>query len=200
MGPSTEVIPFVSRLKIEGAKRVYDLGCGAGRHTVYLAREGFEVYASDIAPDGLEETRKRLKEENLRAEVVPSDLSAIPYPDSFFDAVVAVRVVYHGVRDDVEACLGEVHRTLRGGGLFFVSFKSTQADDYGKGRRIDGNTFVKVGGIEDGIPHYFIDRTELERLMEKFELLQIDHEEEWVVHESGNNTRDAHWIVCARRL
>ena len=199
MEPSADLIPFVSRLKQDKRQRVYDLGCGIGRHTVYLAREGFEVWASDAAPDGLEETRRLLEAEGLRAEVTASDLTSIQYPDEHFDAVIAVNVVYHAIRKDVETCLSEVHRTLRSGGLFFVTFNSIHSDDWGHGRQIDENTFVKIGGIEDGIPHYFVDRQELECLMAGFEVLRLSHKDEWNP-EIGKNSRSSHWVVWGKKF
>ena len=193
--PEEEVVRFAARLRRGG--RVLDLGCGPGRHTVYLAQQGFEVHASDIATDGLQETLRRIRLGGVQAAVLRSDMTAIPYPDAVFDAVIAVNVIYHGFRDDVEACLAEVRRVLKPMGLFFVTFNATESDDWGRGRRIDDLTFVKVGGVEDGIPHYFVDRAELERLMEAYELLDVSLKVEWP--EDNDGRKAAHWYVEARR-
>lgn len=48
--PSETVIRFIARnyYKTEREKiKILDFGCGAGAHTWYLAREGFDVYAFD---------------------------------------------------------------------------------------------------------------------------------------------------------
>jgi tellurite methyltransferase len=196
--PEGEVIPFVTRLKEEGKGRVYDLGCGLGRHTVHLAREGFDVSASDISTVAVDETRRWLESEGLSAQVTASDLTAIPYPDASFDGILAMNVVYHAGKEGLEACLGEIYRALRPGGLFFVTFNSTRSDDWGRGTRVDHFTYVKVGGVEDGIPHYFVDRPELDRLISAFDVLRLSHKEEWDA-ESGDEKRAAHWIAWLRR-
>jgi hypothetical protein len=53
---------FVEQLNQAGAQCVLDLGCGSGRHVVYLAQQGFEVYGLDNSPNGLELTQRWLSE------------------------------------------------------------------------------------------------------------------------------------------
>ena len=50
---------------------------------------------------------------------------------------------------------------------------------------------------EDGIPHYFVDRAELERLMGAYELLDVSLKVEWP--EDNDGRKAAHWFVQARR-
>ncbi len=39
--------------------RVLDIGCGAGRHALYLQKRGFEVVAIDISPLAVDVCRRR---------------------------------------------------------------------------------------------------------------------------------------------
>ncbi|MEQ0670059.1 methyltransferase domain-containing protein [Mycobacterium tuberculosis] len=52
---------LVSRVGLERARRVVDLGCGPGHLTRYLARRwpGAVIEALDSSPDGRTKTRKR---------------------------------------------------------------------------------------------------------------------------------------------
>jgi 2-polyprenyl-3-methyl-5-hydroxy-6-metoxy-1,4-benzoquinol methylase len=45
------------------------LGCGSGRHVVYLAKNGFEVYGIDIAKSGIKIAKEWLKDEKLKANL-----------------------------------------------------------------------------------------------------------------------------------
>ena len=117
--PDDEVVRFAAQL--EAGQRVLDLGCGVGRHTVYLAHQGFEVHASDIAADGLRETLRRLRVAGVDGAVLHSDMTAVPYPDAAFDAAIAINVIYHGYRADVETCLAEVRRVAKVGDRALVT-------------------------------------------------------------------------------
>ena len=48
----------VDLFKRRGFKKILDLGCGTGRHAIFLAQNGFEVYATDISNTGLAIAKK----------------------------------------------------------------------------------------------------------------------------------------------
>lgn len=69
--------------------RAIDLGSGRGRHTVWLARNGWDVTALDFSEVGLEHTRLALAAEGLHAQLICADLAEWnPEPESY-DLVVA---------------------------------------------------------------------------------------------------------------
>jgi 2-polyprenyl-3-methyl-5-hydroxy-6-metoxy-1,4-benzoquinol methylase len=53
MNPSDEFLPTALRWKQNGARRILDLGCGKGRHTLLLAEMGFHVTALDLSSEGI---------------------------------------------------------------------------------------------------------------------------------------------------
>ena len=63
--PDDSVVRFAESLRQERCQRVLDLGCGAGRHVVFLAQAGFLVVGSDIAARGLYWTKRAAQEESL---------------------------------------------------------------------------------------------------------------------------------------
>ncbi len=197
--PDPVVVAFIEELKAAQARKVYDLGCGLGRHTVLLAREGFDVSGTDLSARGLLHTSRWLRKEGLGATLHPSDITVAPFPSDYFDAVIAYNVVYHGTVNSVETCLHEVKRVLRSGGRLLVTFNSTTSSDFGGGVKIDDHTFKKVGPPEDGIPHYFVDRPELERLLEGFTLDRVEHLEADEPVAGGGVKHAAHWMVWAHK-
>lgn len=69
--PAEHVIRFVARnyYQTDRSKvKILDFGCGAGAHTWFLAREGFDTYAFDGFPYAVENSKKKLEKENLHAD------------------------------------------------------------------------------------------------------------------------------------
>jgi len=63
--------------------RVLDIGAGAGRHSLYLQKQGFEVHAIDISPRAVEVMRKR----EVR-NVYLMDLRKLDFPENYFDSIL----------------------------------------------------------------------------------------------------------------
>ena len=97
-------------------RRVLDLGCGGGRHLVYLASQGFETFGTDVDSHGLARARSWLEQEGLPAHLAVADMAAPPYPDGFFDAVVSMYVIHHNLVDGILRTLAGVRCVLQPGG------------------------------------------------------------------------------------
>ena len=81
--PSKKVIKAVNFFKKEKVKRILDFGCGTGRHTTYLLKEGFEVYGCDTSDRALEIIKEILK--NIKFK--KCDMTSLPYEDKSFDGI-----------------------------------------------------------------------------------------------------------------
>jgi ubiquinone/menaquinone biosynthesis C-methylase UbiE len=120
--PQEDMPKIVKLFKKNGVKRVLDLGCGSGRHVVYLAKHGFEVYGIDIAKSGIKIAKEWLKEEGLKANLKVGDIyKKLPYKDNFFDAIICIRTLRHGKIEWIRRCIKEMKRILKPNGLIFVN-------------------------------------------------------------------------------
>jgi 2-polyprenyl-3-methyl-5-hydroxy-6-metoxy-1,4-benzoquinol methylase len=100
-------------------RRILDLGCGRGEVLLACARAGADVAGVDYAQAAVDISRDTLAEVP-GAEVVQGDVTALPWPDGSFDAVLSGDVIEHLVPADAEAMLREAHRVLRPGGHVVV--------------------------------------------------------------------------------
>ena len=120
--PDEIVVNLASFLEERKAKRILDLGCGAGRHVIYLTERGFESYGADISETGLKLTKKKLRSRKLEAEIIKCDIKSIPYVHSCFDASICVWAIYHQKLEEIQETISEIHRVLKKKGLLLANF------------------------------------------------------------------------------
>ncbi len=180
--PSLQItLDWIDSLAESKAKRVYDMGCGVGRHTLLLAQRGFEVVASDNSDRARHTTRQKLERAGVAAQVVDADMMVIPFPDEHFDAVLAISVLEHNVRFGMETAVAQIFRTLRPGGKVLASFcprsRWISKDDI-KLDMIEDNTLKSYG--PEKVLHHLVDEKELKELFAQFTILLLDSQtEEW---------------------
>jgi len=99
---------------VRGCKQILDAGCGNGRYTRFLLRRADKravITAFDLSQRMLKRARRRLH--SPRVSFVAADLSRLPYPDSYFDAVVCGWVLEH--LPDPRPGLHELARVMQRG-------------------------------------------------------------------------------------
>jgi len=172
--PEEVVVNFVASLKMRNQKlRVLDLGCGAGRHLIYVATQGIEAHGIDISETGLNLTRDRLRKRNLEAHIIKCTMNKLPYVDSCFDAVISLHTIYHQKLKGIQETTSEIRRTLKKKGLLLINFLTKRTYSYGKGVKVEENTFVEQEGVEKGVLHHFTDEEEIQRLFEDFKVIDL---------------------------
>jgi SAM-dependent methyltransferase len=179
------VAKLARTLKQEGISRVLDFGCGTGRHAVFLAREGFETYGFDWSEAAINRARRELAKEGLRASLQIWDMVKIPLPyeNSFFGAVFAVRVFHHTYVENIRRIASEMERITRAKGYLYAEVPTYDKGDRMKTEWSDSEepepgTFVPQHGDERGIPHHHFDRQELLELFPGFRELQLEERHE----------------------
>jgi ubiquinone/menaquinone biosynthesis C-methylase UbiE len=97
---------------------VLDLGCGTGRHALWLASAGATVTAVDFSEGMMEKARAKPGAEKVR--FLAHDLhERLPFADGVFDRVVSGLVLEHLSAPD--AFFAEARRVLKPGGRAVVS-------------------------------------------------------------------------------
>ncbi len=193
--PREEMPELVKLFNKRGVKKVLDLGCGSGRHVVYLAKNGFDVYGLDVAPVGLKMTKDWLKQENLKANLkLGSFFKKLPYKDNFFDAIIAVQAISHGKIEDIRKVIKEIERILKPNGLIFIAFTQRSkvknwrvgsihtekfiGDDgtstFEEKRKVLGpQTLVPIEGTEKGLVHYIFDKPAIKKEFKDFKIHRL---------------------------
>ena len=98
----------------EPGRKVLNAGAGEGSFSRLLEEGGFDVVSTDVSRAACDVLSRR-----VRGTVVEADVTALPFANESFDAVVLGEVIEH-VADDVSA-LEEARRVLRPGGVAALS-------------------------------------------------------------------------------
>lgn len=160
--------------------RVLDLGCGAGRHLILMAKYGFESHGADTSQTGLNMTNSRLKSQKLNAHLVKCDMKNLPYKASSFDAVLCLHAIYHQKLRQIQQTISEIQRVMKKEGLILINFLSRRTYSYGKGTELEKDTFMEECGTEKGVLHHYSDEEEVQKLLRKFRILDLNLEERTV--------------------
>jgi len=87
-----EELQVVDRFK--PGSRILDVGCGAGREAVALARLGHRVMAVDVSPELLGAARRRAAREGVAVAFVQASIDALEFRPGAFDGVLVSAEVY----------------------------------------------------------------------------------------------------------
>jgi len=189
-----EVAGFAELLRERNARRVLDLGCGAGRHILHLSKLGFEVHGLDFSAEALRICWRRLLERALSAHLVLGDMRELGYVSGCFDGVVCWYALYHDTLSGIRRTLSEVWRVLRSGGLLLVNFMSKRTWKYGRGEEVEEDTFIQDEGSEAGMLHHYSSREEVRELLGEFRVLHLElREHSWCGKLSSR------WVALAEK-
>jgi SAM-dependent methyltransferase len=103
--------------------RLLDIGCGAGRNAVPLARAGWTVYGTDLSLPMVRTAVARIAAAGLvdRARVLLAPMDRLPFASASFDFIVA-----HGIwnlassSDEFRRAVDEAARVARPGAALFL--------------------------------------------------------------------------------
>ena len=106
----------ISWMDIRNGDHVLELGCGNGKTAEALLEMGAVVTSLDFSQAAVESCISRY---GGKASFVQGDVRRLPFPDSSFDAVVAVHVLEHLAEEEFLGAVSEAFRVLRPGGRFY---------------------------------------------------------------------------------
>jgi tellurite methyltransferase len=135
-----------------GGGTVLDVACGRGRHSILMARAGFDVHAVDRNADAIAELRELADRLGLTIDAQQIDLETNPPPDlgsRQYDLVLGFNYLHRPLMPAI------CEAVKPGGRIFYETFTRQQAER-GHPRN----------------PAFLLEPGELERLMTPFAILR----------------------------
>ncbi len=169
--PEENVVAFAEYIqpRLASGASVLDVGCGRGRHSLYLSQSGFDVYACDLSPVALKIAKARVQQAGISIRFQAADLAHLPYANDLFMAVVCVHVLPYHRKADLMAGVHELGRVLQPDGWLYLDLLACEDAEYGRGQRLEEHTFLDP----DGIPVHFSSRREIDELSHGFTLERV---------------------------
>ncbi len=125
-----DMTPHYSRFleQVVPGGRILDLGCGAGKASLYFTQKGYQVLAVDGCQELCDFTHRR-----VGCPVRHMFFEELDYIDAF-DAVWACASLLHVCKADLPGIFCRIHRALKPGGVFYASFKYGEEEREKNGR------------------------------------------------------------------
>ncbi len=119
-----EVDYIINNCKLIGDKSILDIGCGMGRHSMELARRGFNVTGIDYISKFIEIAQNKASEEALNVNFVTADiLISDLFSSNSFDCILCLYDVIGSYADNSknEIIISKIANLLKPGGRAVLS-------------------------------------------------------------------------------
>ncbi len=118
-----QVAFIIKTLGLHGSERILDLACGFGRHSLSLARKGYEVVGVDITKAYIDDACETAKKEGLQnVSFINADVREVDFCDEF-DVVLSLAdgaIGYLETDEENLKIFDLASRALRRGGRHFI--------------------------------------------------------------------------------
>ncbi|MGL5813382.1 MAG: class I SAM-dependent methyltransferase [Aeromonas sp.] len=159
--------------------RILELGCGSGANMWMLAREGFDVWGLDLSPIGIELCKQVIESWNVQAHLDVGDMTELPYPNNYFDAIVDVVSMQHLNFLQHKKAIAEIYRCLKPAGRLF-SYHLGKGSSVYLSSDLDWYDDISITDIPTGYPlsgnglTSFLDASVAKFLYKDFSSLEIE--------------------------
>ena len=142
----TDVDFIIDVLGLSPGSKILDLACGFGRHTIPLAKMGYDMTGLDYTEKFIQMAEEKAKEENLQIEFLVGDMRKIPF-ENHFAGVISYYTSFGFFSDEENfEVLKGVSKALKREGKFLLDImnrdiliKNFQSKDW---ERLEDGTLV----------------------------------------------------------
>lgn len=127
MEPSATLEAYVRQCRCSDGVAL-DLGAGAGRDSLFLARNGYDVTAVDMSQRGLERVQQRAEKADVsdRISTVVSDVRDFILTPKKYDLIVATTMLDHIPAGDSDRLFEAMALSLTARGAMYVEVHTTE--------------------------------------------------------------------------
>jgi ubiquinone/menaquinone biosynthesis C-methylase UbiE len=173
--PAPDFVQFIAWLKEHGVNgKALDLGCGGGRHSILLAKNGFETYGIDFAESAI-----RLATKNSGAagvdnltEFKTGNALDLTYRDGYFDVVNDDGCLHHIDPKDWSTYLHNITRVIKNGGTLRIKAFSKNCTYFEENTSATSPQWIQLN--DSGFTYFFSEENIRELFSKSFEILRLE--------------------------
>lgn len=168
--PDENLVHYFEKNMINPGK-VLEIGCGAGRNAIYLAKNGCSVVGVDISDKALKWAQRRMNEENVNIEFVCANIFELDYEQNSFDFIYDSGCFHHIPPHRRVSYIDMIDKLLKPGGYFALcSFEENGA--YGGSAMTDEEVYLKRS-LEGGLGYTQNQLKEIFHFLEEIEIRKM---------------------------
>lgn len=173
-GIDPRFISFIAKESFS-KKKALDIGCGTGKYLLFLEQQGFQVTGIDASPTATEMTKQVVSKEAI---IYCENMYTFDYPQDNYDLVLSISTLHHGYKEQVQATVQRIYKSLVQGGKVFITLPNIEASKSWKTFKdqteLAAGTYAPNTGPETGLPHSFYTEQEVRDLFSAFQNIRLE--------------------------
>lgn len=109
--------------KLQGEK-VLDIGCGTGKDTEFLEKQGFNVTGIDLSEEMISYCKQ-----NRSGQFIKKDIRDIDFEEDTFDGIWCSAAIFFIPEEDMRKVVSEFREIIKPQGLLYINFKQVQGEE-----------------------------------------------------------------------
>jgi trans-aconitate 2-methyltransferase len=188
--PSATAIVAEEMFRARGVRTVLVPGSGYGRHTDFFAESGYEVTGVEVSEEAL-----RLARRHPAVTYHLGSALEFAYELASQDAVYCFNVLHLFRAPDRARFLDKIRAALKDGGVAFFVVFSEEEPQYGRGHKVEPNTFES----KPGRPVHFFTDQDLRESFRAFDVIDTGLTDDPEEHGAeGPHTHRLRWIAARK--
>ncbi len=189
--PSITAIYAEKIFNVRKVRSILVPGAGYGRNSEFFSQKGYAVTGIEISEEALRLTPDVTSAQYLLGSVLETSLKSFQY-----DAIYCFNLLHLFLAGKRSAFLKKCFETLSDGGVAFFTVFSEQESQYGKGNRIEENTYES----KPGRPAHFFTESDLVESFREFEIIETGLMDDPEDHGAeGPHIHRLRYIIAAKK-